>query len=100
MPILRLCEQNRHIAGGIHFQCLGGISTDNCTLQHATFHKETVPSTGSVEQPQWSYSLMIEYEGLTDIYIQFYADSENIMAWAAESGVLEKVTDPNYRPWG
>ncbi len=69
-------------------------------VQHATFHKETVPSTGSVEQPQWSYSLTIEYEELPDIYIQFYADSENIMAWAAESGVLEKVTDPNYRPWG
>ena len=69
-------------------------------VQHATFHKETVPSTGGAEGQQWSYSLHLRYNEKPGIYIQFYADSENIMAWAKETGVMEKVTDPNYRPWG
>lgn len=69
-------------------------------VQHATFHKKTVPATGGAEQPQWSYSLNLQYQDKLSMYIQFYADSENIMAWAESTGVLEKITDPNYRPWG
>lgn len=69
-------------------------------VQHTTFHKETVPTTGGVEGDQWSYGLNLIFEGKTNIYIQFYADSENIMDWAKQTGVMEKVTDPGYRPWG
>jgi hypothetical protein len=69
-------------------------------VQHATFHKETVPATGGTDQAQWSYSLNLRYQDKESIYIQFYADSENIMAWAESADILEKVTDPNYRPWG
>ena len=69
-------------------------------VQHGTFHQETVPTTGGGEEPQWSYLLYLLYEEKPSIYIQFYADSENLMAWAESTGVLEAVTDPEYRPLG
>ena len=69
-------------------------------VQHATFHPEKVPTTGGMEGDQWSYTLYLRYEEKTGISIQFYADSENTMAWAENTGVLEKVTEPGYRPWG
>ena len=69
-------------------------------VQHSTFHEQVLPAIGGDEEPYWSYGLNLVFNGKTNIYIQFYADSENVMAWAEATGVLEKITDPSYRPWG